>query len=60
MIRVKFPPAISDGHLVVVLTDGRRDRILERRTDMPIGQWGEVPLPLGKLPRRKRTIKQNT
>jgi len=60
VIRVKFPPAISDGHLVVVVTDGRRDRILERRTDMPIGTWGEVPLPSGNSPRRKRTIKPNT
>jgi hypothetical protein len=46
--KVKFPPAVTDGRLIVVI-DGegeRDDTILERRDDMPIGAWGEVPLPV--------------
>lgn len=45
--RLKFPPAVTDGRLVVVI-DGegeRDDQILERTLDMPVGAWGEVPLP---------------
>lgn len=56
MRRVKFPPVATDGRLIVVVTDGKHDTILERTTDMPTGAWGVVPLPAsGKRPRRRRS-----
>lgn len=36
----RIGPAVS--HLVVVTRDGR---IFERFSDMPAGEWGEVPAP---------------
>lgn len=45
MSRLKFPPAVTDGRIIIVLTDGKRDRVYERTANMPLGQWGEVELP---------------
>lgn len=58
MIRVKFPPAVTPGSIIVVL-DGRGradDVILERTEAMPLGAWGEVAMPPAyrKPPRRRR------
>ncbi len=45
---------VMSEHMIVALSDDDGDdRIIERFSDMPIGEWHEVPLPPTKRKRRK-------
>jgi len=44
-VRLKFPPIVTDGRIVVVFSGRDGDRVFERLAEWPLGTWGEIQLP---------------
>ncbi|HEY7374545.1 MAG TPA: hypothetical protein VIF57_20450 [Polyangia bacterium] len=57
-MKIKFTPRMYDGgqrhRLVAVLQEKRGDVLVERFSDMPEGEWAEIPITKILRPKKRR------
>ena len=50
--RVKAKHVALNGTRIAVVTD--KGAVIERDESMPVGEWGDVPLPSEPAPKKRR------